>query len=1031
MSAIDELRDDVGEIGFALEVAGLQYRYYSVGDPAASNLSAAMPDTGGVATYINVPLLDDVGSIESQLDPGGGIAEYKPIEITLTTQTLYADQEGDPGRVFGRLGRRSVGLIAYLAESASQTQNRIYVDRDLSGLSYPRLMQLGGETLWVTAAASVAPWDIIATRGVAGTVPQIHEVNAAAGDLPELLPEVAAWQTRRAVLYACRIRPDGSASDYIEIMRGFLDDTPTPDGDLVRVSLVPLPGLLGSELESPRKPTGLLHGWHYFEPPYGTTLEMGQAFFGGDGAFVGTVAATGVGPVRAEYTQGANWLNIFDTTLPTGHPRRGRLDVEGPSDVEIDSTAAGGAGVELRLAVGATLPAPGVWPDPGTNSTVVEVHRIDLLDPADPAEVMAWPDAALDAISSAAGWMPGVHTGLTGQWMDVNLDEGAGAPGLEVTYNTPHHHRSAFLYLWSDFTACPPAVQQLGRVWEAGDPEAPAGPYRHLWYGIDLADPESGIYPSTQQGAARPQAARHWVRGIRVEGRAGERVPVRGIALAYYQTGESHVLVEDDVFVAPGSRTSIEVSYYDWQAGETNRAVARITASTAVTHPTTGLTIGYRLTIADEDRRRLPSFGDWPGRGESPPPPRVTITPIVRWTAQPAERLLLELLTSAGGEQANGADDVLPFGAEAHHEDVDAASFARWSPPPGLELWSQRFEDGMSVADVLKWPLIVTNTALVMRRDEQGRSRLTRVGVGVESRGSAVGTITQADIIEASWGRNDQIYNLHELQFDWSEEDDKPRSTVKWHDKRSQRAYRQVKARKYPLRGLRLPDIAAGAAGNVDAIVRPLVSRQRVIYGDPRRTLTLTVSRGLGMLAQIGATYLVTHPELRGYGDAWGIVDQPMRLLAVRENDDGTAVLSGEIYGVDATGYNAAATVASVPAADAVITLANVDADEEHPDSGQAQLDCDGFAAGDKVVYRPPGDHDNAVSLTVLSVDRATRRVTFTAGHGITPHGARPAGGTIEPNAYPLQTPAHRALANLSDAAGTLGATPDDGYDLA
>lgn len=1028
MSALDEMREDVGELGFALEIAGLQYRYYSVGDPASSNLDTHLPGTSSGVAYVNVPLLESVGEISSQVDPAGGVAEYKPIEILLNTLTLYADSEGDPGRVFSRLGRRSVGLIAYLSESAGQTDTQLFVDRDLSGLSYPRLMQLGGETLWATAAAAVAPYDITVVRGVAGTVPQIHDLNEAAADIPELLPEVAAWRSRRAVLYACRIRPDGSASDYIELMRGFIDQTPNPDGDLVRLNLVPLPGLLDVELESPRKPTRLLHGWHYFQPPYGITVEMALGYLRGDGPFAGNpVGAPIVGPPEGQgYSFAASWTASFDPTLSQGHPRKGRLALDGAEDVEIDTVA---AGVLYLGAAPATLPG-GVWPNEAKNSTVVEIHRIDLRDPADGGAVLAWPDALTNAINSAAGWAPGTYTGLTGQWMDVLLnDADEGGASLTFTYNDSARSNGITAWFWSDARVAPEPVRDAF-VWESGEAEPPAGADRLLWFGADFAEPESTDYPSRQR-TDRPTEARAWWRSAQFRRGSGGKLFIRGLALAYYQTGEQYILVEDDVFVAAGSRTSVEITYHDRRTGETNHAVARITASTAVTHPTTGVNIGYRLTVADEDRWRLPAFGDWPGTDSGAPPPRVTITPIVRWTAQRPERLLLELLTSAGGAQANGNDDVLPFGAEIHHEDVDTNSMGRWSAPPGMEQWTQRFEDGMSLADVLKWPLLVSGTALTMRRDQQGRCRLARISVGVESRADALGTITQADIIQARWGRNDELVNLHEVQFDWTETEDKPRSTVKWHDRRSQRTYRQVKARKYPLRGLTLPALAAGAGGNADAIVRPLVSRQRVLYGDPRRTITLTVGLGTGLLAELGATYLVTHPELKGYTDDWGLVEAPMRVLAVNVDlKSGTATLVGEIYDVNATGYNATATVQSVPAADAVITVANVDADDEHPYTGAAQLDCDGFAAGDAVVYRPPGDHDNAVSLTVQAVDRATRKITFTGAHGITPHGAIADGGTIEPDTYSVQSAAHQALANLSDAAGTLGAGADDGFDL-
>ena len=75
----------------------------------------------------------------------------------------------------------------------------------------------------------------------------------------------------------------------------------------------------------------------------------------------------------------------------------------------------------------------------------------------------------------------------------------------------------------------------------------------------------------------------------------------------------------------------------------------------------------------------------------------------------------------------------------------------------------------------------------------------------------------------------------------------------------------------------------------------------------------------------------------------------------------------------------------------------------------------------------PIGDDDGAATgLEIVSIDTATRTVTFDGAHGLT----APTLGDIVPTIYDDASEAHQALAYIADAAGKLGTDDDGGFDV-
>ena len=320
---------------FALQVAGLEYRYHSTTPPSSTTLDST------IATGINY---DDrqgiiaVGAFSASVDPSGGIAQYSPLSITL--QIDRSGDLGDPGVIFGRCGARSASTRAQLTSSSNRADLTISVDTDLSSLSYPRLLHLGAETVRASTASSAV---IVVTRGQGGTTPQNHEVGLEGSFVPELTTEITTFRGRRAKLFGAHLYPDGSVSNYVEIMNGFIESSPTvEEGDTISLSIVPLTALIDGDLSDKINQTRLLQGFHYFDGQMGSVLEYHLDLFHDDNSdpvrlFTDTSASITANTFQASVNVSfgfSNLLDDFDESLPSGeqrddyhreHPRYPRL----------------------------------------------------------------------------------------------------------------------------------------------------------------------------------------------------------------------------------------------------------------------------------------------------------------------------------------------------------------------------------------------------------------------------------------------------------------------------------------------------------------------------------------------------------------------------------------------------------------------------------------------------------------------------------------------------------------------------------
>lgn len=1016
-AATDWLQHKHQRRAWVLEVAGLEYRYTShpgitAGSPGG--LDAYVEDTASGLAFTDVLAITDLSNAGAEIDVSGGVAEYDPITITLATQGHRAEA-GDPGTIFGRVGPRAGGAVTQLTDTAGQVDTRLEVTSS-AGFSVPGLYHLGGESLWVTNIHDATHIDV--TRGAGRTVPQVHTSNTDTGDVPVLYDRIVHWRTRRARLLCCGLDERGQrVTDFVEVMRGFIDETPRISGNAVSVVLAPLTALLDVPLAAPQKPTRLVNGFHFFSPPYACTLVHGQEVVVPSLRLDGAAVA---GPPREWPCEDPGldaWESTFDPnglgTAYPGHPRIGFVDGDGTQPEDwIGGTAPSGGGTGIE---GDGLSATAAAGDeyPGDFGVVArEAISVNILDPDDAAAGLAWPAAAVDAINSATGWTPGAHTGLSGAWFDVALTLGrADGPGLSIRSNIDGADGRRTLAHLNFFE---PAVRgwlvsdlvdpTAHEDWRTGEARPVPVPPDVLWFGVDFGGPSTDRDPE-------------FGRRIRLDttGSPLTWAPIGGVADGFHQQGEPFVLVEDDIPLPAGAEIRMRVDYHDPWADEERSASFRVTASNSVT--VGGSVVGYRLTIHEADRWSVPSFGDWPGY------PRARLTPVLQFDDTSPGELLLTILESAGG---GGGEtyDLQAFGVGLTSDDVDEGSFFAIAPPQGQEAWTFRAEEGASARDIIDPILKAWGCGLAMRRDATGACKLRLVPMGYEVAANALANLDNDDLaLRPTWATDERIVNRFVFNLDWDLARDEHRRTVQVNDTASQNAYRETEAEEYDLRGLRLLD-GAGAGGDANQLLRPVYGRFKALLGHPRRTWEVRVGNGPGLFAELGAVYTITSDFLRGYGDTIGVTAAAGRVTRVdlgTKTEPTTILLTH--YGANATGWNASAKVKTVVSTTVVEVEQNEYSATTDPATGAEQRDVDGFAAGEAVLGGSPADSDAAASLTISTVTRSTNRITFTGAHGLS------VGDVIWPPAYGSASDAHKALAYLAGTDGLIVAA--DGFDYA
>ena len=1018
-AATDRLASLHQRRGYVLSIAGVRYRYSThAGITTGSNLATALDTLAGVA-YVDLPMLTALSDYSASIDVAGGVAEYDPINITLASDGTRA-VAGDPGIIFGRILPRSLTPVGQLAATATQDDATLTVDAS-AGFTVGGVYHIGSEAIQVTAKPD--PTTLTVTRAEGGTAARYHAVDTVSAVAPGIYDEPATWLARRAVLYACGLSYDGRrVTDFVEVYRGFLDESPQVDGERVTLALSPLTALLDVGVGPPQETTGLLQGWHYFSPPYGTTFRVGQEI---DPISIEFDGASVAGPPvewpltdqsieRIDAAFDMDLVNGATASLP-GHPRT-------PKFAGVDDWLTGAPPAATGIeGTGLDHPAGGAGRLLSSRASA-EGRAVPM---ATAAGAVEWPGTFQTQLHASC--LPADHTGLDGLWYAVRTDLDSGRLGFDLftlAVAADGWAPSGSVYLFPDEPVGQAAdAGNIGRFrdWTTGA-DVPL-PIRDeaLHYPIRLSAPDAGTEYRPADGiAGQYGVVRAEMRTTPAAFNSGEGdapaafIPIEAIARAWYQRGEPEVLCEQELYIPPGGSLRVRVDYADPDTGEEAVTSFTATAATAVLDGG-GSTIGYRLTVAANERASLPSFGDWPGLS------RVRLSPVVEFTGDTIGTIIGTILQSNGG--AGGAEfDTAPYGAGLTDADVDVESIKAIVPPGNLGTLALRLEAGSIVRDVIDPLLRAIGYALTMQTDAAGQCRLTAVPLGFEGSTDAVGSLSADSLgARARWGTDDRIANRFTYLTDWDADTGESTRTVIVNDLASQQAYQDVAELEFELRGFDV--LEAGSGADAATLLRPIYQRHRALLAHPRRTWSVEVGSGPGLFANLGAVYLVTHPQLRGYSDTMGITALPGRVTEVTvglQSEPTSLVL--QHYGANARGWNASAVLTGAPVGLVCTVSANVYSPALSVGGRAVQVDADTFAAGDAVLIAAPWDADSASSTTVTAVSGNTITLAAVPGGATT-------GWVIWPADYGTASDSHKQYAYHADAAGTVGA--DDGAEIA
>jgi hypothetical protein len=1010
---------------FALEVGGLEYRYHSSTPPSSSNLSSTI--TASV-NYVDLEGIVSVGDFSAQVDPSGGVADYDAVTVSLSIDRRRGGV-GDPGIVFGRCGARSASTRSQISASVARDATTISTASNLSGLSYPRLLHIGAETVRASTAGSSS---VAVSRGVGNTPTQTHSIDLEGSVAPELTTTITTFRGRRAKLYMAHRYPSGAVSNYVEVINGFITESPyIEEGDTVSLSLLPLSALLDTSIaDKGIGQTNLLQGYHYYDGvngsaiEYAMSLDMQPALDTLNSIRVqvvtsSTVTANTFKISTAQLSQFTEVLSDFDPSLPTGpqkddypnsHPRypglrRGGLFSVRYGQPEVYTTA---------LTYDSTIPGYLVHADSTVTDALtageittaqflfIEREKIEIKRHSlGSAEVKEWPSVINDTLTTSG---PSAVTGLSGavaRWRlapdDQLKGEKLSASPFPVNVVFWSYNEQLRQYAQTEFDQ-----PYAPRVWTA------QGTLGYLAEGSRLFYPIYTESPVQRLGIDEGELSTLRVSGSDLVG----SLDVQPLPEAYYQHFESTILVENSLGLPSSAGANvydIVVRYIDLEADEEREQVFKVTHETTASFG--GSDVGVLLHIASDNEHTLnSSFGDWPDKD------RALIFRGGQLTRERPGEALLRLLESGGGGGVNGTYDTLGVGLNLSSSLIDEDSFLAADAAATLPFTGNFVGDGQDLRSIFDGVLKMLGSVLVMKRSETtGKSLLTLTPIGYEKTSIVAATVEASEWIAEPppfWGIYEDIVTQIKFAYDYSADEDKLTSEVLFNNQEAITRYGGERAKI----DLQLPGVSSRqfgrGAGNTFSFFLPTSSRIFNLLSNPLREWVGEIGTGQSSYLDVGSYIKVSSPHLRGYSDDYGVTDGIGMIRGIRQSLEGEGCeLSIISVGIAPVNWNSSMKVAGVTNTTTIEVNAN-----QFSSSG---ADVNFFKAGDVVQHIPRGNHDAAGGqLTIQSITSNT--VKFTTAHSIST-----TGGTIEPATYSAASSVHQEDAYLSNNSDIINVSVD------
>ena len=692
--------------------------------------------------------------------------------------------------------------------------------------------------------------------------------------------------------------------------------------------------------------------------------------------------------------------NLFDITLPDGHPRGGALRLaNGAGSLTVHEVTArsltGGGKAHFDVSPNA-LPLVGINQGLAANPHVSEFCTLSLVDPTGAGEVVRWPDRLLSVVSGAdltqrswnlarwpcETWAPITTQGVEGRWANVRLwSNGDDVHELHVALQAQGQQG--------------PIAIGLGRD---------RGNENSLCLGWDWRAPDAGAWPANKLRSVHATA-------VDSSGDFDAHA-VRGIALAWAQVGDSRLLVDTDTF-AGGSPQWMHLTGGD-DYGRTADIYALVSASSIALDPDTGAQVGYSLTVDEWSPARDAFIVD---RGTA-----VEVRPVARFYRETPSRAAVVLPVSAVGAGTETSLDYLPVGAGLAASDVLASSFEAFPVPEVLADYNARIDPSKTVEENISDVLTLLG-ASVVQKYALGRQYVALAPLTSADSAEATVIISNDDLLadgQVTSAVDGKVVRAYRLSSDYNEADEPQRVTTYIDADAISASGGDAGAQlDIDLRGI----VLEGGAGDGAINLLPFVQHLRKRVGLPRVRYQCSISLdtlGANELA-LGDVVTLTSSSAIAIDGTIGVSQQPCRVMGYeRDWLRNRLNLTLSCTGARPSGYVPSLRVASIVSPTVVTVEVNQYTNPTDPRTGDAQTDIASgarvyFAAGDAVRCVAAGAWSSATSRVIVSIVGQT--VTLDGAHGLA------IGDDIEHQRFALADLAAQKFAYLGRTDGTIEGT--------
>lgn len=1007
--SLDDLRGR--QLAILVTVAGVTDRYYSGPAPDTQTIEGTLAGLYP-RDYRDIEAVLDLGPEGGSIDDVTGMSEQQAVTVKLLAQGARvspATVTGSawtvhPVSTFRRIGPAGAASKTRIAATIPHELGPTDVDVvDSSGIVAGDIIHVGLEALQVGSVSGNTLQNCL--RIIGQTRRYRHTYDAIRGWQPYVTEAPIFWRGRVAIVQAAPVVGGQRVGSYREIWRGVLDREAelAPDGLSLTLRIASMTAAMRQKLSGGATSAQLVRGWHHFKPRAD----------GADGCQVSHEQQWDTGAaVRTPYflhdantieTDGNAYTahsNLFDITLPDGHPRQGRLQLEngvGASTVhEVTARSLTGGGKSRFDVSPNAVPLVGTNVGDAGNVSTSEYSTLSLVDPTGAGEIVRWPDRLLSVVSGAdltqrawnlarwqcETWSPVTTQGVEGRWANVRLwSSGDGSHQVHL------------------------ALQEQG---QGGALQVRFGRDRgnenSLCLGWDWRALDAGAWPSNKLRRVDTSALDR--------NNDTDAYDVRGPALAWAQVGDTYLLVTDDVF-AGGAPQWVRLEGGD-DYGTQSVIYALVSASTPALDPDTGAQVGYSLTVDQWSPERDTFIVD---RGTP-----VQVTPVARFWQETPSRAAVVLLVSAVGAQTETVLDYLPVGAGLAATDVLPSSFESFPVPEVLRDYNAPIDPNETVEDNIR-DILTLLGASVVQRYALGRQYVALAPITSADEREAVLTITDAELLvdgQVTSAVDGKVVRAYKLSSDYNDAGEAQRVITYVDSDAISAAGGDAGAQlDIDLRGIVLEGGAADAAVNL----LPYVQHLRKRVGVPRVRYQLAVSLDLAGAHEValGDCVVLTAAAAIAIDGTIGVTSQPCRVMGYeRDWLKNRLNLTLSCTGGRPSGYVPSLRVASVVDPVTVTVEVNQYTGTTDPRTGEAQTDLGTsavqyFASQDVVLCVPAGAWSSSTTRTIVSIVGVT--VTLDGAHGLA------IGDDIEHAGWSLVTDQVRRYAYLARPDGTIGGT--------